>query len=465
MDITTLHSPSSEDSLLGTLLSKPALYIQTIGKITPAHFHNELNRKIWVAMVDTYSKSEEFDIISIEQAIKDKDKNVDTTRLYGLVGGYHSSAGLDNYMDTLEDKYRRREMYEIALGITNTTVEVDIAVDQIVHDSLEKITNVITSDEDNTFANTIYEIEEKIDEFLESGDEFLGMSTGIHSLDKMLDGIQGGQFIGFAAYTSQGKTWDALNIAYNLIEQGKKVCFITLENSKAQVLTRLASIHTGISDIKIKKGRMTDLERLDVREYMMKVVASGSTVYTSNNWNDIKNAITKESVVNKPDMFILDYLQIITGDKEPVRLLEDISGYLQNTLISIGIPMLALSQISNATANGATKEEVLKFKGSGAVGASVSTAIFKKSLHDREEIELRRQEGVPLESWWIVEKNRDGDYTGRIKTYFHPWSHKLWGEKEFAEQYGIDRYLKQVEALPIVAGEPTLAEIFSETDV
>lgn len=442
-----MNAPESESALISVLLSYPEKFIDVVD-ITPEYFTTPLNSLTFQMMKESFNRGDSYDSVSICRAVNDADSRFSIVEVTDYLSNPGNSWNVEKYIEIVRDRYKRRMLIELSSDTINRSNDVEEEVESIVHDSLSATNNVISGQEDNTFASTIDEIEDKIKQFRDSDSPLLGMSTGMNELDRMLDGIQPGQFIGFAAYTSQGKTWDALNLAYNLIEQGKNVCFISLENSKPQILTRLASIHVGVSDARIKKGLANPEEMHMAREYMKRVAASGCTIYRDNEWTKIQSAITKQALVDKPDIFILDYIQNIASDKEPVRLYEEVSSYLQNKLIDIGIPMLALSQISNETAAGNTRDEVLKFKGSGAIGASVSTAIYKKSCHKKEEIEVLRQKGIPLESWWIVDKNRDGDYTGRVKTYFHPWSHKLWGKDEFDADYGLDRYYNEVrEAL------------------
>lgn len=72
-----------------------------------------------------------------------------------------------------------------------------------------------------------------------------GTSTGYPSLDGLCKGLVGGELIVIAGGESQGKTTLALNISNNVALNGHNVLFVTLEMTKAELVTRYMAINGG----------------------------------------------------------------------------------------------------------------------------------------------------------------------------------------------------------------------------
>lgn len=72
--------------------------------------------------------------------------------------------------------------------------------------------------------------------------KMVGLSSGYYDIDKMTLGFCGGELTIVAGETSQGKTLLCCNIAANMVKAGYKVAFVTLEMTKAELLSRFWSI-------------------------------------------------------------------------------------------------------------------------------------------------------------------------------------------------------------------------------
>ncbi len=102
-----------------------------------------------------------------------------------------------------------------------------------------------------------------------------GISTGIHSLDSKMGGLQRSDLIVLAGRPGMGKTSLATNIAYNIAaayeargtadgstkaKNGGVVGFYSLEMSSEQLATRIISEQTEVSSSKIRRGDINDAD-------------------------------------------------------------------------------------------------------------------------------------------------------------------------------------------------------------
>jgi replicative DNA helicase len=457
MNNQTPKNLKAEVALIGSILLRPKCIVDVIDKVTEESFYDERHKTIYKAIKDTFLSGKTVDSISLGDSLRADGKLQEVggiTYLSQIVNSVPSSTNVEYYAETVSTEEKRRKLLDISMAMEYSAYDKAQDVDEIISSTVTQITGVLGNAEDTTFKTAIKDVYNKAEDFKNNPSQLFGISTGISELDYMLDGFQEGQFIGFAAYTSQGKTWDAVNIAAHQLKCGRKFCIFSLEMSAAQIAIRLCGVLTGIKTDNIRKGLLTDEEKVEVDKTMKLIENSGSTIYGNQKLSSIKVSILKEGITNKPDLFILDYLQLISeGGRSSYDILSDASHYFQNALMKSGIPMFALSQISNDSAKDGSAN-LLPFKGSGDIGASLSTAIYKRSKHKvKKEVGERLKRGIPLESEWVVQKNRDGDTVGTIDVWFDNKTKRNYGRKEFEEEYGFDRYNSEVSKMNIELDE------------
>jgi replicative DNA helicase len=263
-------------------------------------------------------------------------------------------------------------------------------------------------------------IEEIIKEFREqqalykkkfaSGGGLIGISTGIDRLDEIIDGLRPAHFWVIGGYTNVGKTFAALNIAVNLIRQGKRVVVFSLEMAHLDVLARLLGIMTNQSSNRILKAYTHDEKA--VEEACQLLIKSNLVIHTmKSELKDICHSMTDENR-NKPvDLFIVDFLQIVTveGARSEYEVLTKAALKFQQAAKVFKCPVIAISQISNEGARN-PDSEVMSFKGSGAIAAAADLAIeiVRNQSETREEFIRKLKAGEPVSMNWAVRKNRHG---------------------------------------------------------
>lgn len=451
--IQKLINKEVEEQVIGTLMMYPKAFGDNVNQLSEDIFYTNKCKVVYKKLYKLFTLNKHIDSVAVaEELMSDKTNHgfmvADVLETMNNATQQYRLHGLIKILDGLS---KRRKLVEKSGSVTRNAFDLSSNIDSIAGEAIESFSDVIYKKSDkSSFGPVLDSLREKVREYKEKEGNFIGMESGIPKLDYLLEGIQKGSFIGFAAQTSRGKTWDGLNIMMNLLKQGKSVCFITLEQSPEQLMARLAGIYSGVDDRLILKGQTPQDRKHLVKEAMDLLVSSKSTMHQETDFEEIKKILHTEALTNKPDIIFLDYIQNISSDKiyNEREKLDSIARYFQSTLMKIGIPMWCLGQIDNASTKGETSDGVLKFRGSGQIGHSMSVAIFKKSCHEYSEIVERIKAGIPLESEWLIEKNRDNSLLGKIKTYFHPVTHKLYSEEEFMKDYGMERYTREVNTLP-----------------
>lgn len=438
-----LYDINAEKALIASVLIRPKVLSEIIDVVSYDNFYEINNAKIFKALTEMYLSAENIDIVTLSEKIRPD--GISSTLLNEIISSEATSTNAESYAKIVSDKYKRRVLSKLVSEM-NIEVLKTKSVDKLLSDSIDRFSNIVGNKQDITFDVAIKDMFDRAEEYKTKEGKFFGFSMGIEAIDYILDGIQPGQLIGLAAYTSQGKTWDILNIAAKVIKDGGSFCFFSLEMSPRQIVTRLIAILSGIDINIIKKGLCSDEQLVKVNKTAELIKNSGSTIYTNPNLSSILLTIRKEALVNKPTIFLLDYLQLVQSTGTPIEVLSKAAKAFQTTMSRVNIPMFMLSQISEAMARDSATD-FNPFKGSGDINNSVSTAIYKKSSHTKEEAGERLKKGIPLESTWYIQKNRDGDEIGSVRVFFDNRIKRNFGEKEFDSYYTLRRYEQEVAGL------------------
>jgi replicative DNA helicase len=269
-----------------------------------------------------------------------------------------------------------------------------------------------------TFKSVLKNHLKEINEILKSPNVIRGLPSGFYELDRLTFGFHSGELTVIGARPGMGKTTFALNIAYNIASQGKKVLFFSLEMSKKQLSLRTYSMISEVPLSKIRSGLLNDeevekitssyLENAGVLERMVLVDD------VSNLYDIIKIAYSMENI----DLIIVDYLQLIkTKNKYQMRYQElaDIANSLKFLSKDLDIPIIALAQVNREVEKKADKRPTLSdLRESGDIEATADVVMF---IH-REDYYKKENNIDDSVAEIIVAKNRNGE-SGVIKLNFN----------------------------------------------
>ena len=222
--------------------------------------------------------------------------------------------------------------------------------------------------------------------------------------------------------TSAGKTSFLLNLINNLITSNP-VTFFSLEMSKADIISRLLGIETGIGMTKIMRHEFETPEQVDkFTNARDRLIKSNLKIYSKTNTLDgIILSMTRDMLRNNTKVFCIDYIQLVrTKSKNEYEQITEAAQRLQTFARETGCTIIVLSQVSNEHARD-PNQEVHGTKGGGSLPASVDLAIELFNEDKKEERDDKVHDGKPLSVKAIIKKNRHGR-CGYVKLDFTPWN-------------------------------------------
>ncbi len=427
-------SEEAELSVLGGMLidgDAVAIAIELIGDHS---FYREANRRIFRAMTRLYNRGEVIDAVTLADDLKsagELDAVGGMAYLARLVDAVPTAANIEYHCRILRDKAVLRRMIEAATEIIQDAYgaaggEVEDALDR----AEQRIFEIAQAQQRSGFVwikEILWPAFERIEELQRSPGAVTGVPTGFPHLDNMTSGFQRGELVVLAGRPSMGKTALALNFAQHAaIESETPVAVFSLEMSKESLVQRLLCSEGRVDSSRLRRGNLQD------DEYQRLATAAG-LLNTAPIWIDDTPAISALELRAKArrlrsevdlGLIVVDYLQLMTG---PARVenrqqeISSISRSLKAVAKELGVPILALSQLSRAPEQrtGDHRPRLSDLRESGAIeqDADLVLFIFREEVYKSPE-DLEQDPALQGKAELIVGKQRNGP-TGSVPLFFH----------------------------------------------
>jgi replicative DNA helicase len=245
-----------------------------------------------------------------------------------------------------------------------------------------------------------------------------GVPSGFSKLDDMTSGLQSGDLIILAARPSMGKTSLAINIAMNAALANYAVGIFSLEMSAEQLTLRILSTESGIAHHHIRNATISSDEWIELTNVAAKLAqlpvfiddTAGQSIM------DLKTQARKLKAQHNIKMLVVDYLQLLHSPKKHENRhqeVSEISRTLKALAKELGVPILALSQLSRAVDSRVDKRPMLSdLRESGAIeqDADVIAFLYRDSVYNPDT-------DHPHLAELIIGKQRNGP-TGTVNLDF-----------------------------------------------
>jgi replicative DNA helicase len=244
--------------------------------------------------------------------------------------------------------------------------------------------------------------------------------SGFQTLDNATSGWQPSDFIILASRPGMGKTAFAMSIARNVaVEFDKTVALFSLEMTAEQLIIRLLSAESGLDSKKLRNGELEDHEwqqlhskitRLSQASILIDDTAAISVFDLRARCRRIKSHFENLGLI------IVDYLQLMTShtdNRKNVNREQEISSIsraLKSLAKEIGVPVIALSQLSrDVEKRGSSKRPILSdLRESGSIEQDADQVVF---IYRPEYYNITQDEsGNPTKGLAeiLIAKNRHG---------------------------------------------------------
>ena len=399
----------AEQNLLGSILVNNDIIDEIANTIKPEKFYDPIHIKIYEVIESLNRKGMIANPITLKNYFE-KNQGLDEVGgveyLVKLTRFSSSVKQAIDYAKIVQENFVRRELVKISQYIKDDTlnIEDDKSSDLIIEDAEKLLFDLA---ERGSFSQSFMKFNLALDQSIHMAEQamkndqgIVGVPTGLTDLDEKLCGLHKSDLVIIAGRPSMGKTALATNIAYHAAKDiqlksvKSSVAFFSLEMSSEQLSTRILSEQSRIKSNDIRRGKATE-------EELGRYIETSRDIYDLPLYIDETPAITISSLSNRArrikrkfglSLIVVDYIQLMrTNSKRNdgrVQEISEITQGLKALAKELGVPVLALSQLSRAVEQRDDKKpQLADLRESGSIeqDADVVLFVFREEYYEEKK--------------------------------------------------------------------------------
>ena len=437
------HNLEAEQALLGAVLVNNAVLSSLSDGLEPPHFYVPLHQRIYEAILRFHDKGMIADPISLRHFFHDDDEIAGggDSYLARLAAKSVMVINPRDYSELIIDLALKRQLIEIGEGIVGDAYapEDDSFAREQIERAEQQLFDLATTGDFKSgfiaFRAASQAAMQRAEFAYKQKGTVIGVPSGLADLDNLLGGLQDSDLLILAGRPSMGKTALATILAYNAAlrflaefehqrmhagqsdtpppERPRSVGFFSLEMSAEQLANRILSARTEINSHKILRGDLSNEEfsRLIEADHELSELPFYIDDTPALTISALRTRARRLKRTQNLGLLVVDYLQLVrpsftNSQGNRVTEISEITQGLKSIAKELGIPVLALSQLSRAVEQREDKRPLLSdLRESGSIEQDADVVMFVF----REEYYLERKKpGEPgtaeYESWELKEK-------------------------------------------------------------
>ena len=414
--------PESERSVLGAMLRSREAALLAIETLQPDDFYDPANREVYSAMQTISSASRPIDLVTLDEELTRRGK-LETVGgaayLVELSRCVPSAVNAQAYIRIVDEKSTLRKLICASEAIIKACYAGEEETQDILELAEKQIYDITMrkgGEELVAIQPILLKTFEKIELLVKNHGRVDGVESGYTELDELLTGFHPGEMILIAGRPAMGKTSIGMNFVENAaIRCGKKAAVFSLEMPAEQLAMRMLCTEARVDMQRVRRGQIDDDEWEKLCDAMISIGQSAIFVDATPgiSVSQIRSKARRLQLERGLDIILIDYLSLMTGVGSFGSRQEEvaqISRSLKALAIELGVPVLALQQLSRAPAGRSNHRPLLSdIRESGAIEQDADVVMF---IHREDYYEPETAEKNIAEL--IVAKQRNGSL-GTVK--------------------------------------------------
>lgn len=412
------HSIEAEQSVIGSMIMSSEAISIASELLDGEDFYQHQYQVVFEAIVELFAEGKPADIVTVQDRLKEKDvpEQISSTEFVReLLLAVPTAANVRYYATIVAEKATLRRLIRLCDEISNECYLGNEPTDSILEKTEKQMFELLNKRNSGDFVpvqQTVMDALEKIEAASRTKGTVTGIATGFRDLDYKTSGFQPSDLILIAARPSMGKTALVLNMAQYMAFRGDRhVAVFSLEMSREQLMNRLLSMESKVDSQNLRTGNLQD-------EDWSKLVETAAVIGSSHLIIDDTPGITVRELRSKCrkyklehglDAVMIDYLQLMNGSGHAdsrQQEISEISRSLKSVARELGVPVVALSQLSRAVESRTDHRPMLSdLRESGAIeqDADVVMFIYRDDYYNKDsdnkgiaEIIIAKQRNGPI---------------------------------------------------------------------
>jgi replicative DNA helicase len=414
--LTLPHDLEAEASVLGAILLDQSAAVEVMDFLRPEDFYRENNGTVFRAALQLLRAGEPIDNVTLASELE-------RLGVLARMGGrahlallqelVPTAANAEHYARIVKRHSLRRRLIAACADGYRLGFDMSLEAEEALDRAGQQVLAV--GDDSAVRARDMEELlVDALDRLLQrrdSGRRLTGLGSGLHDLDRLTGGWQPGDLVVIAGRPSTGKTALALQAAVTAAQQQVPVAVFSLEMRAELLLDRLLCNLAEIDTHRFRDAVLGEAEESRLSR-AMGVLGSLKIVIDDRASLDELSLVAQARRLRQLEhvgLFVVDYLQLVRapgrgGDDNRVQEVSAVTRTLKRLARDLGVPVIALSQLSRAPELRADKRPQLSdLRESGEIEQTADVVIM-----------LRRPDDAPDVSDLIVAKHRNGA-TGTVR--------------------------------------------------
>ncbi len=427
MTFSLPHNTEVEEYVLAcALVDEEAIY-----KITPIllleDFYDDKLKEIYASYLELFEERRRIDLVNLADSLSKKDRLKfigGKKKLVEIASLIPTASQVEDYSRIVKEASIRRKLISTSGNIATLARDETKSLTDVVNNAQQDVLKISEQNIKSDFAKVsdlLLKYYERIEELQKHKGEYPGIRSHFATLDKMLGGFQGSDLIIIGARPSVGKTSLALDFTRAMgIKEKKKIAFFSLEMASEQLIQRMVSAESGVAVFNLRTNKISEVALHKITEAEEKLAETDIFIDDTPgiNINELRVKARKLKINEGLDIIVIDYLQLIAGNRKENRVQEvsEISRELKNIARELQVPVIALSQLSRSVVQRGTdsKPQLSDLRESGSIEQDADIVIF---LHRPAFTKGEQDSGTTEDASLIIAKHRNGP-TGEIELQF-----------------------------------------------
>jgi len=429
----------AETAVLGAMLLDRDAIGRALETIDDKCFYSNQHGKIFSAIITLYDRNEAVDLITLAEELRkanDLEAVGGISYLETILSSVATSASVEYHAKIVLEKSTLRRLIDASTQIITEAYNGQVEVAELMDRAERRIFEISGSKLRQGFVamqDIIKDSFELVEQLYQQKRYVTGLESGFKDLDTMTAGFQAGDFIVIAGRPSMGKTSFALNITQHVaIKHKVPVAVFSLEMTKEQLMLRVLCSEARVKAHSVRTGFVGKAE-------WGKLTRAAGTLHDAPIYIDDSADLSVLEMRAKArrlkaevniGLVVVDYLQLVRGHARAENRQQEISHIsrsLKALAKELGIPVMALSQLSRAVEQREKREKrpiLSDLRESGAIEQDADMVVFIYRPHmykaggegmaetmGEESLEDKRKAEI------IVGKQRNGP-TGTVHLVF-----------------------------------------------
>jgi len=431
------HSPEAEQGVLGCALLSPneclGECIEKLKDNGKEAFYDLRHQTIYETLAEMFNTRKAIDLITVQQNLKDRqllEQIGGIAYLSQLQDAVPSAANLSYYLDIVREKFLLRKLIQTCTEVVGRVFDYEGDVEALLDDVEKEILRVNESRAQGNIVGVKELVTQslgQIENYFSRKGQLSGLATGFPDLDRLTDGLHGGEMIIIAARPSMGKTSLAMNIAEHVaLESQQPVGVFSLEMSAAALVLRMLCSVARVNLRSIRDGFMSESDFPKLMSASGRL--AGSKLFIDDTAGlsilQLRARARRMAQQHGIKLFIIDYLQLLNStarraQENRQQEIADISSGVKALAKELNVPIIILSQLNRELEKDKSRKprlSDLRESGSLEQDADLVGLLYKPNAGDDEDgAPPEESDGVPVN--FLIAKQRNGP-TGDVNLTF-----------------------------------------------